>query len=73
MRLLADEGRAGAPIVAGESAGAGLAGLIAAAADPQARRMLRLEPQSRILVFGTEGATDPELYAALVGRSAAGA
>lgn len=73
MRLLADEGRAGARIVAGESAGAGLAGLMAAAADPHARRMLRLEPASRILVFGTEGATDPELYAALLGRSAAGA
>lgn len=73
MRLLADEGRAGARIVAGESAGAGLAGFIAAAADPQARRALRLEPASRILVFGTEGATDPELYAALLGRSAAGA
>ena len=70
MRLLADEGRAGARIVAGESAGAGLAGLIAAATDPQARRTLRLEPASRILVFGTEGATDPELYAALLAHPA---
>ncbi len=70
MRLLADEGRAGARIVAGESAGAGLAGLIAAATDQQARRTLRLEPSSRILVFGTEGATDPELYAALLAHPA---
>lgn len=66
MRLLADEGRAGARIVAGESAGAGLAGLLTAAADPHARRTVRLEPASRILVFGTEGATDPDLYAALL-------
>lgn len=73
MRLLANEVCAGARIVAGESAGAGLAGLIAAAADPQARRMTRLESASRILVFGTEGATDPDLYAALLGRSATGA
>jgi diaminopropionate ammonia-lyase len=70
MRLLADESRAGARIVAGESAGAGLAGLMAAATDPEARRTLRLDPTSHILVFGTEGATDPELYATLLGRSA---
>ncbi|HEX7781561.1 MAG TPA: diaminopropionate ammonia-lyase [Sphingobium sp.] len=70
MRLLADEDRAGAPIVAGESAGAGLAGFMAAAADPQTRRALRLDPASRILLFGTEGATDPELYATLLGRPA---
>lgn len=71
MHLLADEGRAGAQIVAGESAGAGLAGLMAAAADPKARQTLRLNPASRILVFGTEGATDPDLYAALLRRPAA--
>jgi len=69
MRLLSDPDRAGAQIVAGESAGAGLAGLIAAAADPQASRTLRLEHASRILVFGTEGATDPDLYAKLLGRA----
>jgi diaminopropionate ammonia-lyase len=71
MRLLANQARAGARIEAGESAGAGLAGLLAAAGELQTRRLLRLEPASRILVFGTEGATDPELYAALLGRSAA--
>jgi diaminopropionate ammonia-lyase len=69
MRLLADERRAGARIVAGESAGAGLAGFLAVAANPQARRTLRLEPASRILVFGTEGATDPELYHSLLGSA----
>lgn len=72
MRLLADADRAGAQIVAGESAGAGLAGLMAASADPQARRILRLEPDASVLVFGTEGATDPNLYAELVGRAAQG-
>jgi diaminopropionate ammonia-lyase len=71
MRLLADENQVGARIVAGESAGAGLAGFMAASADSQTRRTLRLEPTSRILVFGTEGATDPELYATLLGRAAA--
>jgi diaminopropionate ammonia-lyase len=62
MRLLA---RRKPKVVAGESAVAGLAGLLLAAADPLARAMLGLEPSSRVLLFGTEGATDPELYAKL--------
>ncbi len=69
MRLLA-EGRFGdPPIVAGESAVAGLAGFLIASADPKLRRNLELGSDSRILVFGTEGATDPDLYARLVGRT----
>jgi diaminopropionate ammonia-lyase len=69
MRLLA-EGRFGdPPIVAGESAVAGLAGFLVASADPKLRRALKLGSDSRILVFGTEGATDPDLYTRLVGRS----
>jgi diaminopropionate ammonia-lyase len=69
MRLLA-EGRYGdPPIVAGESAVAGLAGFLIASADPKVRRSLELDGNSRILVFGTEGATDPELYTRLVGRT----
>jgi diaminopropionate ammonia-lyase len=69
MRLLADPDRVGASIVAGESAGAGLAGLIAAMRDAELKQRLRLESSSSVLVFGTEGATDPEIYRALVGRS----
>jgi diaminopropionate ammonia-lyase len=69
MRLLA-EGRGGDhPIVAGESAVAGLAGFLLANSDPDLRRRLALDRDSRILVFGTEGATDPEVYARLVGRT----
>lgn len=71
MRLLA-EGRFGdAPLVAGESAVAGLAALLAVAADPEARTELNLGPDARVLVFGTEGATDPVLWEELVGRSPA--
>jgi len=71
MRLLA-EGRCGdPPLVAGESAVAGLGALLATAAEPAARAALDLGPGSRVLVFGTEGDTDPALYRALVGRSAA--
>jgi diaminopropionate ammonia-lyase len=61
MRVLA-----GAGVVAGESGVAGLAGCLLAACDPAARAMLGLWEQSRVLVFSTEGATDPELYARLV-------
>ena len=60
MRLLA---RAG--VLAGESGVAGLAGCLLAAADPAAREVLGLGEASRVLVFSTEGATDPELYARL--------
>jgi diaminopropionate ammonia-lyase len=68
MRLLA-EGRFGDdPVVAGESGVAGLAGLLMASADAEARARLDLHRDSRVLVFGTEGATDPEVYHSIVGR-----
>ena len=53
-------------VVAGESAVAGLAGLLLAAREPYARAALGLEESSQVLLFGTEGATDPEVYARLV-------
>ncbi|MGE0719043.1 MAG: diaminopropionate ammonia-lyase [Alphaproteobacteria bacterium] len=59
------------PVVAGESGAAGLAGLVAAAGDPAARRALGLDAGSVVLLFGSEGDTDPALYAELVGRPAA--
>ena len=71
MRLLA-AGRCGDdPIVAGESAVGGLAALLLACADTTARGSLRLSHESRVLVLGTEGATDPETYRAIVGRGPA--
>ncbi len=51
----------------GESGVAGLAGLLLAARDPVARATLGLTADSRVLLFGTECATDPELYVQLVG------
>ena len=54
-------------VVAGESGGAGLAGLIRVAADAAARTALGLLPDSRVLIVNTEGATDPEKYLELVG------
>jgi diaminopropionate ammonia-lyase len=69
MRLLADGAHGDPPLVAGESAVAGLAGLLLAAEDPDARARLGLSPESVVLLFGTEGATDPEVYRRIVGRS----
>lgn len=65
MRLLAQLG-----VVGGESGVAGLAGLIKAAADPVLRRALKLDSSSRVLCYGTEGATDPQVYSSIVGRAA---
>jgi diaminopropionate ammonia-lyase len=64
MRLLAAEG-----IVGGESGVAGLAGLMKVADNPVWRKALGLDRSSRVLLYGTEGATDPVVYRALVGRS----
>lgn len=70
MRRLARPAGGDAAIVAGESAVAGLAGLAAALRDAEARALLGLDPSSRVLLFGTEGDTDPALYAQLVGLTA---
>jgi diaminopropionate ammonia-lyase len=69
MRKLAHPAAGDPAIVAGESAVAGLVALIAVMQNAEARQALGLGPDSRVLVFGTEGDTDPALYAELVGRS----
>ena len=45
---------------------AGLLGLIEVARDGERRREIGLDERSRVLVFNTEGATDPGLYARIV-------
>jgi diaminopropionate ammonia-lyase len=70
MRALAAGRHGDAPFAAGETGVAGLAALMAAAADPEKRRALGLGPDASVLVIGSEGATDPEIYERLVGRSA---
>jgi diaminopropionate ammonia-lyase len=69
MRLLA-EGVGGDPrLVAGESGVAGLAALTAVAQDADVRASLTLVDNARVLVIGSEGATDEETYRRVVGRS----
>lgn len=67
MRLLAAGGDGDTPIAAGESAVPALAVLIAASQQPALREALELGAGSRVLVLGTEGATDPSIYRELVG------
>lgn len=70
MRRLAQPVKGDPPIVAGESAVAGLAGFFAAMSDQQAAEALGLTADARVLIFGTEGDTDPALYKELVGKTA---
>lgn len=71
MRLLANGSNSGdTPIVAGESAVAGLAGAILCAQNPELRAQIGLDEHSHILIFGTESDTDPQLYTEIVGKSA---
>ena len=69
MRELAEPGDGDCAIVAGESGGAGLAGLSVAAASSELRAALELSNDSVVLLFNTEDATDPGSYERLVGRT----
>lgn len=70
MRTLAAGGHGDAPLVAGESGAAGLAGLQALVAQPAWREAAGVDARSRVLLINTEGATAPGVYAELVGQSA---
>ncbi len=67
MKVLAYP-RGGDPAIeAGESGGAGLAGLMAVAGDERARAAIGLDRTSRVLLINTEGATAPATYRKLIG------
>jgi len=53
-------------IEAGECSTAGLAALMAAKRDPDLWLDLELDENSVVLLIGTEGATDPELYQSIM-------
>ena len=72
MRLLARPLGDDPAIEAGESAVAGLSALVAAARNGEMRSALGLDAHSRVLLIGSEGATDPDSYAALVAGDTAG-
>ncbi len=66
VRFLASGAAGDTPIIAGESAVAGLIALIAASRDAKLRKNLGLTDQSRILLIGSEGATDAAAYARIM-------
>jgi diaminopropionate ammonia-lyase len=70
MRTLSQPAAGDAPIVAGETGGTGLAALLAARDYPEIRKTLALDASSRVLLLGSEGDTDPQIYREVVGRTA---
>jgi diaminopropionate ammonia-lyase len=66
IRLLGTPSGDDPAIKAGESAVAGLAALIAARAQPALSQKLGLDASARVLLIGSEGVTDPEIYAAIM-------
>tara|TARA_B110000116_G_C16600522_1_gene474787 strand:+ start:55 stop:831 length:777 start_codon:yes stop_codon:yes gene_type:complete len=68
MRRLAEGRDNESPIVAGESGVTGLIGLEAVSADEMLRKHLKLDHRSQVMIFSTEGATDPETYRDIVGK-----
>jgi diaminopropionate ammonia-lyase len=69
MRRLARPAGSDPAVVAGESGGAGLAGLLRAVSDPESKAALGLDERSRIFVINTETVTDTARYEAIVGST----
>lgn len=70
MRVLAEGKHGDIPIVCGESSAATMGVLLKAGRDKTLRERLGLNEDSRCVIFGLEGATDPNIYQRLVGKSA---
>jgi diaminopropionate ammonia-lyase len=56
-------------VVAGESAVAGLCGFIQASRDSTLAAVVGLDDTSTVVLFGTEGATDPDIFRRLTGST----
>jgi N-carbamoyl-L-amino-acid hydrolase len=70
MRELAQGAHGDIPLVAGESAVAGLAALRVLLGTEAGRQAARFDAGSRVLLVSTEGDTAPGVYADIVGRPA---
>ncbi|MFT3974957.1 MAG: diaminopropionate ammonia-lyase [Amaricoccus sp.] len=70
MRMLAQGVDGDPPLIAGESGCAATAGVMAAAGNPILCATLGLSENARVVVIGSEGATDGLAFERIVGRSA---
>jgi diaminopropionate ammonia-lyase len=66
VRMLANGAGGDAPLEAGESGVAGLCAVVAVAKQLTFRRNLCLDTNSRVVVVGSEGVTDPNVYAQII-------
>ena len=69
VRLLARPMEGDEAIEAGESAVAGLAALLVAQENAEVSEKLRLDAHSRILLIGSEGITDPAIFAEIMAEA----
>ena len=68
MKLFAEGICGGGKIEAGECSTSGLASLLAISKNKDLRHKLGLNESSKVLLIGTEGATDPIAYNELIER-----
>ncbi len=66
MRMMAKGDAGGGRIEAGECSASGVVALIAACDDAKLRQRIGLDARSRVVLIGSEGATDPAIYRALI-------
>lgn len=66
VRMLANGQSGDCRIEAGESAVAGLIGLICGATSPSLRDEMKLDSESRVMIIGSEGVTDPNLFQSIL-------
>jgi diaminopropionate ammonia-lyase len=57
------------PLVIGESGSAGAAALMALKDKSEFRNEIGLDATSRVLLIASEGATDPDIYRKVVGKT----
>lgn len=70
VRMMAQPYGSDPPVVSGETGAAGLAALLAARDAPELRSLMALQPDSRVLLLGSEADTDPDIYRRITGRTA---
>ena len=70
MKILANPSKDDVAIVSGETGTTGLALLLAAKKSISLSTALKLNSHSRVLILGSEGDTDPEIYYQVVGQTA---